>query len=309
MKFKDYYAILGVARTATADEIKDAYRRLARKFHPDVSKEPDAEARFKEIAEAYATLKDREKRAAYDQLGRHGAGEEFRPPPDWSTRYASGAGIFDEMDFGDLFAGLAGQHGAAHRGARGAMRGQDFEINVPVNIEEAFHGTSVSLDLAGVEFDDHGRPRRTPRRLKARIPRGVTEGEVLRLTGQGGKGAHGGPDGDVYLSISLRPHPRYRASGRDLFVDLPVTPWEAGLGATVEVPTLAGAVDLKVPAGTRGGQRLRLAGRGLPNPHGAAGDLYAIVEIAMPPELSDRERALLRELAKASSYDPRQQPA
>jgi curved DNA-binding protein len=213
------------------------------------------------------------------------------------------------MDFADLFAGLAGHRGGAHRGARGPMRGQDYEVTVPVSIEEAFQGTEVSLDLAVTGLDGHGRPQRSPRHLKARIPRGVTDGEVLRLTGQGGKGVGGGPDGDVYLNISLRPHPRYRASGRDLFVDLPVTPWEAGLGATVEVPTLAGAVNLKVPAGTRGGQRLRLAGRGLPNPHGAAGDLYAIVGIAMPAELTERERALLTELAAVSSYDPRRQPA
>ena len=310
MKFKDYYAILGVQRGATADEIKDAYRKLARKYHPDVSKEANAEARFKEMAEAYATLKDPEKRAAYDQLGRHGPGEDFRPPPDWSTHFGGASETFDGMDFADLFAGLAGhrRHGG-RQGPAGPMRGQDYEVAVPITVEESFGGTEVSLDLATTEFDEHGMPRRVPRNLKARIPKGATEGQVLRLPGQGGKGLQGGRDGDVYLNISLRPHRLYRVSGHDLFLDLPVTPWEAALGASVEVPTLAGAVNLKVPAGTRGGQQMRLAGRGLPMPKGGSGNLYAIVQIVMPPELSERERSLLRDLATGSTFNPRRQLA
>ena len=310
MKFKDYYAILGVERSAAADEIKDAYRKLARKYHPDVSKEANAEARFKEMAEAYATLKDAEKRAAYDQLGRHGPGEDFRPPPDWSTQFGDAAGAFDGMDFADLFAGLAGhrRHGG-RQGPAGPMRGQDYEVAVPITVEESFRGTEVSLDLTTTEFDGQGMARRVPRNLKARIPKGATEGQVLRLPGQGGKGLQGGRDGDVYLNISLRPHRLYRVSGHDLFLDLPVTPWEAALGASVEVPTLAGAVNLKVPAGTRGGQQMRLAGRGLPMPKGGSGNLYAIVQIVMPPELSERERSLLRDLATASTFNPRRQLA
>ena len=307
MKFKDYYAVLAVDRGATADEIKEAYRRLARKYHPDVSKEANAEARFKEVAEAYATLKDPEKRAAYDQLGRHGPGEDFRPPPEWSTQFGGASGAFDGMDFCDLFAGLAGhrRHGERH-GAAGAMRGRDYEVAVPITVEESFRGTEVSLDLATTEFDEHGMPHRVPRNVKARIPKGATEGQVLRLPGQGGKGVHGGRDGDVYLNIALRPHRLYRVSGHDLFLDLPVTPWEAALGANAKIPTLAGAVSLKVPAGTRSGQQLRLAGRGLPMPQGGAGDLYATVEIVMPPELTERERGLLKELATASAFNPRQ---
>jgi curved DNA-binding protein len=310
MKFKDYYAILGVERDATADAIKDAYRKLARKYHPDVSREANAEARFKEMAEAYATLKDPEKRAAYDQLGRHGSGEDFRPPPEWSTHFGDAAGAFDGMDFADLFAGLAGhrRHGG-RQGPAGPMRGQDYEVAVPITVEESFGGTEVSLDLTATEFDGQGMPRRVPRNLKARIPKGATEGQVLRLPGQGGKGLQGGRDGDVYLNISLRPHRLYRVSGHDLFLDLPVTPWEAALGASVEVPTLAGAVNLKVPAGTRGGQQMRLAGRGLPMPKGGSGNLYAIVQIVMPPELSERERSLLRDLATASTFNPRRQLA
>jgi curved DNA-binding protein len=306
MKFKDYYAILGVERSASADEIKDAYRKLARKYHPDVSREKDAEARFKEMAEAYATLKDPEKRAAYDQLGRHGPGDDFRPPPEWSTHFGSAEQAFDGMDFADLFAGLAGhRRGGGRQGAAGPMRGRDYEVAVPITVEQSFGGTEVSLDLTTTEFDEHGTPHRVPRKVKARIPRGATEGQVLRLPGQGGKGLHGGRDGDVYINISLRPHRLYRVSGHDLFLDLPVTPWEAVLGASVEIPTLAGAVKLKVPAGTHGGQQMRLAGRGLPMPKGGAGDLYAIIQIVLPPEPSERERSLLRDLAAASTFNPR----
>jgi len=309
MKFKDYYAILGVERDATDDEIKKRYRILARKYHPDVSKEPDAEKRFKEVAEAYATLKDPEKRAAYDQLGMQRPGEEFRPPPEWTMRFGEDGAAFDEMDLADLFAGLAGRAAHAGRagrhGPRGAMRGQDYEVTVPITLEEAFHGTEVGLDLSTAEIDAHGMLHRVPKRIKARIPKGPTDGQVLRLPGQGGKGVDGGPDGDVYLNIVLRPHRLYRVSGRDLFIDLPLAPWEAALGASVEVPTLAGAVDLKVPPGTRAGQQLRLGGRGMPRPGGGAADLYAVVQIAMPPSLSEKERKLYQELAAASNFDPR----
>jgi curved DNA-binding protein len=309
MKFKDYYAILGVERDATDEEIKKRYRILARKYHPDVSKEADAEKRFKEVAEAYATLKDPEKRAAYDQLGMQRPGEEFRPPPEWSMRFGEGGAAFDEMDLADLFAGLAGRAGRAGAGgarrAHGAMRGQDYEVTVPITLEDAFRGTEVGLDLSTTEIDAHGALRRVPKRIKARIPKGPTDGQVLRLPGQGGKGVDGGPDGDVYMNIVLRPHRLFRVSGHDLFIDLPLAPWEAALGATVEVPTLAGAVDLKVPAGTRAGQQLRLAGRGLPRPGGGAADLYAVVQIAMPPSLSEAEKTLYKELAAASNFDPR----
>jgi curved DNA-binding protein len=307
MKFKDYYAILGVPRDASEEDIKKSYRKLARKYHPDVSKEPNAEARFKEMAEAYNTLKDPEKRAAYDQLGQQRPGEEFQPPPEWSTRFGDGAAMFDEMDLADLFAGLAGHR----RGGGGPRprRGQDYEVAVPITLEEAFRGTEVGLDLTTTELDEQGRPRRVPRTIKARIPKGPVDGQVLRLTGQGGKGSNGGPDGDVYLHIALRPHRLYRPNGRDLYLDLPLTPWEAALGATVEVPTLAGTVNLKVPAGTRSGQQLRLSGRGLPKPEGGAGDQYAIVQLVNPPSPSDRERSLFKELADASSFNPRQQLA
>jgi curved DNA-binding protein len=309
MKYKDYYAILGVDRGASADDIKKRYRILARKYHPDVSKEPEAEKHFKEVAEAYATLKDADKRAAYDKLGQQRPGEDFRPPPEWSTQFADGAAAFDEMDLADLFAGLAGR--TAHRGAggrrgpRGATRGQDYEVTVPITLEEAHRGTEVSLDLAAGGFDGDGTWSRVPKRIKARIPKGPVDGQVLRLPGQGGKGINGGADGDVYLNIALRPHRLYRVRGRDLYLDLPLAPWEAALGAAVEVPTLAGPVELKVPPGTPAGQQLRLAGRGLPNPEGGAGDLYAVVQVALPADLSDREKGLYKELAAASAFDPR----
>lgn len=308
MKFKDYYAILGVERGATEEDIKKAYRKLARRYHPDVSKEPDAEARFKEMGEAYATLKDPEKRAAYDQLGAQRPGEEFRPPPEWARQFGEGGAAFDEMDLADLFAGLTGRRGrSGGRGPAMAMRGQDYEIAVPITLEDAFQGTHLNLDLTTTEFDEQGTPRRVPRLIKARIPKGATDGQSLRLPGQGGKGLNGGPAGDVYLNISLRPHRLYRAFGNDLFLDLPLAPWEAALGASVEVPTLAGAVNLRVPAGTRTGQQLRLSGRGLPRPQGGAGDLYAIAQLALPPELSERERGLFKELAAQSTFNPRQQ--
>jgi curved DNA-binding protein len=185
------------------------------------------------------------------------------------------------------------------------MRGQDYEVAVPITLEEASRGTEVSLDLTTTEFDEHGVPHRVPRSVKARIAKGAVDGQVLRLPGQGGKGAHGGSDGDVYLNISLRPHRLFRVSGHDLFLDLPLTPWEAALGTEVRMPTLAGSVNLKVPAGTRAGQQLRLSGRGLPMPKDGAGDLYAIVQLAMPPDPTERERALLRELAAASTFNPR----
>jgi len=305
VKFKDYYEILGVPRDASEDDIKKAYRKLARKYHPDVSKETAAEARFKEIGEAYATLKDPEKRAAYDQLGRHGSGEEFRPPPEWSTRFGDAGSPFDEMDLADLFAGLSGRSRGRTRGQNVPLRGQDYEVNVAITLEDAYRGTEVTLDLTTTEVDEHGALRRVPRTVKARIPPGPTDGQVLRLPGQGGRGAHGGPNGDVYLNITLQPHRLYRVNGRDLTLELPLAPWEAALGATVRVPTLAGAVDLKVRPGTEAGARLRLGGRGLPAPQGASGDLYAVVAIVMPKTVTEAERKLYEELAKVSGFNPR----
>src|SRR5262245_38557716 len=301
MKYSDYYAALGVERGASSDEIKKAYRRLAQKYHPDVSKEPEAEARFKEIAAAYQTLKDPEKRAAYDALGQRPQGEEFRPPPDWARQHAGGDEqfAFEDVDFADLFSRFGAHTGRAGRAGRSgpfggsaAMPGQDFEVPVQISIEDAFRGTTLELQLSMPEYDESGQVKRTPHNVKARIAPGAVDGQRLRLPGKGGKGFGGGRAGDLYLDISLKPHRLYRATGHDLYVDLPLAPWEAALGASVEVPTPAGAVSLKVRAGTSSGQKLRLGGRGLPIPRGGSGDLYAVTQIVLPPESSDREREL-----------------
>jgi curved DNA-binding protein len=313
VKYKDYYAILGVERTASADEIKKAYRKLAQKYHPDVTKDPQGEEKFKDIAEAYQTLKDPEKRAAYDQLGSgYQPGQDFRPPPDWENQFRERAGAgggafsFDDIDLSDLFGGL-GARGArgARPGAKMRIPGEDFEVTVHLPLEDAYNGTQVELNLGMPEYDPQGRMRQVPKTIKARIPKGATDGQRLRLRGQGGKGINGGPDGDLYLNVVLHPHALFRPDGHDLYLDLPLAPWEAALGATVEVPTLSGAVNLKIPPGTAAGRKLRLAKKGLPKPGGGEGDLYAIVQIVNPTVLSDRERELFRELGTASHFDPR----
>ena len=303
MKYKDYYQILGVARDADIDAIKKAYRKLAHQYHPDVSKDPAGEEKFKEIADAYQTLKDPEKRAAYDQLGRHRPGEDFRPPPDWGKRFGETQFSFDDIDLADLFAGLAG--GPRRPGGAMRMQGQDYEVTAHITLEDAARGSTVELNLAMPEYDAQGRLHRVQQAFKARIPKGATDGQRLRLRGKGGKGANGGRDGDLYLNIALHPHSLYRVSGHDLYLDLPLTPWEAALGTVVEVPTLAGAVHLKVPPGTPAGQKMRLAGRGLPKPQEGAGDLFAIVQIVVPTVLSERERELFKQMEQASNFDPR----
>jgi curved DNA-binding protein len=306
MKYKDYYSILGVERDATMDAIKKAYRKLAHKYHPDISQDPQGEERFKEIAEAYQTLKDPTKRAAYDKLGRHQTGEDFRPPPEWGEQFGGGQFSFEDIDLSDLFASR-GRGGL--RGDRPGMSiplpGQDFEVTAPVTLEDAYHGTELDLKLPVPEYDGRGRLRRVPRALRVRIPRGVTDGDRLRLPGKGGKGRDGGPNGNLYLNIALQPHPLYRVAGNDLYLDLPIAPWEAALGATVEVPTPGGPVNLKVPAGTSSGHKLRLGGRGLPKRREGAGDLYAIAQIVGPGEPGEREQALYRELGEISNFNPR----
>jgi curved DNA-binding protein len=297
VKYKDYYKILGVARGAGDEEIKKAYRKLARKYHPDVSKEANAKERFQEVAEAYETLRDKEKRAAYDSLGSFRPGQDFRPPPDWFDRFGAGrAEDLRDVDLSDLFEsmGIFGR-AAGRRGGFGRstpIPGEDYETTVRIGLEEAFRGTERAFQLDG-------------RELRARIPRGATDGQRLRLRGKGGPGANGGPPGDLYLQIALEPHPLYRASGHDLEIEVPLAPWEAALGAQVEVPTLEGRVALKVPPGSKGGQKLRLAGKGLPRPGGGAGDLYAVLNIVVPATLTEREKKLFEELRESSRFEPR----
>jgi curved DNA-binding protein len=308
MQYRDYYAILGVARDASEEQIKQAYRKLARKYHPDVSKEAGAEEKFKEVAEAYQTLKDPEKRTAYDQLGSHRAGEDFRPPPSWEQQWQGQSGdstFADSIDLADLFAHLGA--GAVHGGARRPIPGRDFEVPVAISIEEAYEGTHIDLDLNLPEYDEQGRLRRVPHAFRARIPKGATQGQRLRLPGKGGRGFNGGRNGDLYLDISLRPHALYRPNGHDLYLDLPLAPWEAVLGTSVEVPTPGGRVRLKVPPGTPAGQQLRLPHRGLPKPRGEQGNLYAIVQIVVPSVTSEPERALYQQLADVSGFNPRVQ--
>lgn len=304
MKYKDYYNILGVERTADDAEIKKAYRKLARKYHPDVSKERDAEAKFKEISEAYKALKDAETRAAYDHLGKHPSGQEFRPSRDWQQEFSGAQFAADDIDLADLFATL---RGGRHRGdsPRRPIPGQDYEVSVHITLEQAFHGTKVDLDLTMPEYDANGILHRAPHAFQARIPKGATDGQRLRLPGKGGKGFNGGRDGDLYINVVLHPHPLFRVSGHDLYLDLPLAPWEAALGTTVQVPTPNGPVRLKIPPGTQGGQQLRLSKRGLPKPRSGEGDLFAIVQIVLPTTLNEQERSLFRQLADGSTFNPR----
>ncbi|HLX29475.1 MAG TPA: DnaJ C-terminal domain-containing protein [Casimicrobiaceae bacterium] len=310
MKYKDYYATLGVSKTATDAQIKAAYRKLARKYHPDVSKEAGAEEKFKEVSEAYETLKDPEKRAAYDQLGSHAPGEQFQPPPGWERSFGEqpgggGSFSFDDVDLADLFAGIAGRGRGGARRADMPIPGQDFEAAVRISFDQAYKGTEVEFDMSVAEPDANGVVRRVPHKIRVRIPKGVSDGQKLRVPGKGGKGFNGGRDGDLYLDIEVQSHPLYRAEGLDLYMDLPLAPWEAVLGASVELPTPAGHVTLKVPAGTHAGQKLRLSKRGLSRPDGTTGDLYAVAQIAVPTVVDDRQRALFQQLQDASTFNPR----
>jgi curved DNA-binding protein len=301
VKYKDYYKILEVPRDASDEVIKKAYRKLARKYHPDVSKEANAKERFQDVSEAYETLKDKEKRAAYDSLGSYRPGQEFRPPPDWSERFGQQkfSEDFGDIDLSDLFAAFGGGFGRSAGARRGFRRGgavpipgEDYEVTVRITLEEAFAGTEREFRIGNQS-------------VRARIPRGASDGERLRLRGKGGPGMNGGPSGDLYLVISLVLHPLYKANGRDLDLEVPVAPWEAALGAQIEVPTLEGMVKMKLPPGSKSGQKLRLAGKGLPKPGGGAGDLYAVIMIVVPGSLTERERQLYEQLRDASRFDPR----
>jgi curved DNA-binding protein len=312
MEFKDYYAIMGVKRDATQDEIKRAYRKLARKYHPDVSKESDAETRFKEVGEAYEVLKDPEKRAAYDQLGTNWkAGQDFRPPPDWDQGFEFHGGGFtgaDAEQFSDFFESLFGRGGYGGGYTRDARRefharGEDTYAKVLIDLEDAYHGATRTLTLKHTELGADGRPQLKERTLNVRIPKGVRQGQHIRLAQQGGAGIGKGGAGDLYLEVEFRPHPLYHVEGKDVFLDLPVAPWEAALGATIKVPTPSGRVDLKIPAHSSGGRKLRLKGRGIPAKQ--PGDLYVVLQIALPPAESDAAKSAYREFEQALKFNPR----
>lgn len=312
MEFKDYYQILGVADTASQDEIKRSYRKLARKYHPDVSKEAGAEAQFKEVSEAYEALKDEEKRAAYDQLRKYGyhQGEEFRPPPDWQSQGAGQHGFraedmagfsdFFQSVFGEAFSGAsAGPGGPFYR--QQDVKGGDRNAQISVTLEEAFQGGKKRVQFQSPELDGQHVVMRQ-RTLDISIPAGVTDGQQLRLKGLGNAGS-GGRAGDLYLEVNIKPHRYYVLDGKDINLTLPVTPWEAALGATVATPTLAGKVKLNIPPGSQAGKKLRLKGRGMPAT--PAGDQYVILQIVNPENPDDKTRALYELLSKQCAFDPR----
>ncbi len=310
MEFKDYYAVLGLERTVAQDEIKRAYRKLARKYHPDVSKEPDAEARFKEVAEAYEALKDVEKRAAYDEVGnRYKRGQDFNPPPGWNSGFEfSGGAEGDSHDFdrSDFFESLFGYQAAGAHGARGRghRAGDDHHAKVQIDLQDAYRGGHRSISLRVPRIDASGHATIEERHLEVNIPKGIRDGQHLRLAGQGGPGQGDAPAGDLYLEIEFAPHPIFRVDGRDVYLDLPVAPWEAALGAGVTVQTPDGSVQLRVPPGSSPDRKLRLKGRGLPGV--PPGDLYAVLSIRLPPADTPTAQDAYRRMAEAfGDFQPR----
>ncbi len=310
MEFKDYYAVLGVDRAAPQDAIKRAYRKLARKYHPDVSKEPDAEARFKEVAEAYEALNDAEKRAAYDDVAeRYKRGQEFSPPPGWDSGFEfSGGddGAGPDVDHSAFFEALFGRRTAGGRGPRAAQQraGGDHHAKVQIDLQDAYRGARRTIALRVPQRDARGQVTLQERQLDVTIPKGIRSGQHLRLAGQGAPGHGGAPAGDLYLEIEIAPHPHFRVDGRDVVLELPVAPWEAALGAHVSAPTPDGSVELTVPAGSMAGRRLRLKGQGLPGT--PPGDLYVVLSIALPPADTATAQEAYRGLARSfGSFNPR----
>ena len=314
MDFKDYYAVLGVSESATPEEIKKAYRKLARKYHPDVSKEADASDRFKDVGEAYEVLKDPEKRAEYDQLRKYGTRDDgsFQPPPGWQSASGFGGGGYTEADarqFSDFFeeifgGGRRGDFGGGgfHQSMR--MRGEDVHARLALFLEEAFNGCEKQVSFTVHEPDDQGRLIPRQKTLKVKIPAGMREGQHIRLKGQGAPGVGGGESGDLFIEVELAPHPHFSIEGRDVLVTVPISPWEAALGATVTVPTVSGKVNVKVPKGATSGRKLRLKGKGFPGKH--PGDQIVVLQVAMPEQHTAEAEALYEKLAELEKgFNPR----
>ncbi len=312
MDFKDYYQTLGVSNTANEDELKKAYRKMARKYHPDVSKEKDAEARMKDVNEANAVLSDPEKRAAYDRLGtQHKSGEDFQPPPDWDAGFeysGQGQAGANASDFSEFFSNLFRQSAGASGAGSRQMAGEDHHAKIMIDLSDAYHGATRGITLQASELDAKGRLVVKDRTLNVRIPKGVKQDQMIRLTGQGSSGFAGGKAGDLYLQVHFKPDANYRVDGSDVYVTIPVTPWEAALGASIKVPTPAGVVEVKVPAGSKAGQKLRLKARGIPSNQSTAiaGDLYILLEIVLAPADSDQARKLYETMAQQLAFNPRQ---
>jgi len=313
LKFKDYYEVMGVARDATQGAIKRAYRKLARKYHPDVSDQTDAEERFKEVGEAYEALKDPEKRAAYDQLGANWKeGQDFRPPPGWDEGFefsGDGAGGPSGEQFSDFFETLFRRSqghasGGDHTGHREFhMHGEDRRARISVDLRDSYTGATRSITLHAPELTNDGRVVTRDRTLHVKIPKGIRDGQQIRLAGQGGPGIGKGKAGDLFLEVELRPGDRYRVDNTDVYLNLPVAPWEAALGATVTAPLLSGNVNLKIPAGSNQGSKLRLKGKGIPAKQ--PGDLYVVLDVTLPPADSDEAKALYEKMSKEMAFDPR----
>jgi curved DNA-binding protein len=310
VEFKDYYQILGVERDATAEQIKKAFRKLARKYHPDVSKEPNAEARMKEINEANAVLSDPEKRAAYDNLGNAGSdGRDFHPPPGWDAGFEfsdHGQGGAHSAEFSDFFSELFGRtmrQEGRHRGPPARGRGEDHHAKVMLDLEDSYRGASRMLSLRMPRLDSEGHMVLAEHTLEVRIPVGVHDGQLIRLSGQGGPSVHGGEAGDLYLEVHFKPHPRFRVEGREVYASLPVAPWEAALGADVNAPLPNSTVQVHIPAGSQTGRKLRLKGQGIPGT--PPGDLYLLLEVVLPPATSTKARELYEEMAREMAFNPR----
>jgi curved DNA-binding protein len=310
MQFKDYYQILGVSRDASQDDIKRAYRKLARKYHPDVSKETDSEERFKEVGEAYEVLKDPEKRVAYDSIGKQWqGGQDFQPPPGWERGFTFSGGGFTDADadhFSDFFETLFGKAARGHDfydDTHLRAKGGDQHAKLKISLEDAYRGTARTLTLNTPELDEQGGLVDRSRTLNVKIPQGVMAGQRIRLTGQGAPGFGGGPRGDLYLEVEFEPHPLFRAEQRDIYLELPVTPWEAALGQTMTIPTLDGKVELKIPPGSQSGTKLRLKGKGLPgNP---PGDQYVVLRMVTPRADTPEAKALYVQMAEQIPMNPR----